>query len=154
MLIWILWNMLLMFWLWTYHRNVCLNFLFAFFILFKRKNQKAKKKKNLSVQLRAWDLKLPSMKSSELGARPPNDSKFPQGLKPKSPLIHPMLNGHDLQMLLVFKMCIFKKKKNLWIFFSKECVFSRSRIALLLEWVKFKIFKTHFQIVLKEVSLM
>ena len=34
LLIWILRNMLLRFWFWTYHRNVCLNFLFTFFILF------------------------------------------------------------------------------------------------------------------------
>jgi hypothetical protein len=77
------------------------------------------------------------MKSPELGAWAPNDSQLIQGPKPKSPSIHPMLNGHDLQMLLVFKICIFKKKKkkkkNLVDCFSKEGVLSRSRIALLLE---------------------
>ena len=31
LLIWILRNMLLRFWFWTYHRNVCLNLLFTFF---------------------------------------------------------------------------------------------------------------------------
>jgi hypothetical protein len=66
--------------------------------------------------------KLPSIKSPELGAWAPNDSQFPQGPKPKSPSIHPMLNRHDHQMLLVFKMCIFKKKKNLVDCFSKEGV--------------------------------
>ena len=69
-----------------------------------------KKKKNHSVQLRAWALKWPSMKSPELRAWAPNDSQFPQGPKPKSPSIHPIFNGHDLQLLLVFKMCIFKRK--------------------------------------------
>jgi hypothetical protein len=77
------------------------------------------------------------MKSLELEAWAPNDSKFPQGPKPKSPSLHPMLNGHDLQLLLVFKMCIFKKKKiyiKIYVDnFSKEGVLSRLRIALLLE---------------------
>jgi hypothetical protein len=74
-----------------------------------KKEKKIKKKKILSLQLRAWALKLPSMKSPKLGAWAPNDSQSPQGPKPKSPSIHPILNGHDLQPLLVFKMCIFKK---------------------------------------------
>ena len=92
------------------------------------------------------------MKSPELGAWPPNDSQSPQGQKPKSPFIRPILNGHDLQPLLVFKMCIFKKKTNLVDYFSNEGVLRRLRIALLLEWVKFKIFRTIFQIGHKEIS--
>jgi hypothetical protein len=116
--------------------------LFTFFTSSKKenqnkKNQKAKKpKKILSIQLRAWALKLPSIKSPELGAWTLNDSQFPQGPKPKTPSIHPMFNGHDLQLLLVLKMCIFKKKKkkkNHVDYFSKEGVLSRLRIAFLLE---------------------
>jgi hypothetical protein len=79
-----------------------------------KKEKKIKKpKKILSLQLKAGALKLPSMKSPELGAWAPNDSQSPQGPKPKSSSIHPILNGHDLQPLLVFKMCIFKKNKRL-----------------------------------------
>ena len=89
----------------------------------KKKNQKVKKKKNLSFQLGAWALKLPSMKSPELVTWAPNDFQFLQGPKPKSPSIHPMLNEHDLQPLLVFKMCIFKKKKISWIIFQKKVFF-------------------------------
>ena len=64
------------------------------------------------------------MKSPELGAWAPKDSQLIQGPKPKSPSIHPMLNEHDLQMLLVFKICIFKKKKKiLWIVFQKKVFF-------------------------------
>jgi hypothetical protein len=74
------------------------------------------------------------MKSPELGAWTLNDSRFPQGPKPKSPSSHPILNGHDLQLLLVLK-CVYskRKKKNLVDYFSREGVLSRSRIALLLE---------------------
>ena len=120
MLIWILRNMLLRFWFWTYHRDVCL--ISCLHFSFKKKIQK--NKKILSVQLKAWALKLPSMKSPKLGAWAPNDSQFPQGPKPKSPSIHPMLNRHDLQMLLVFKMCVFKKKKkSCGLFFKRRCSF-------------------------------
>ena len=104
LLIWILRNMLLRFWFWTYHRNVCL--ISCLHFSFKKKKSKSKsqkKKKNLSVQLGAWALKLPSMKSPELGAWTPNDFQFPQGPKLRSPSIHPMLNEHDLQPLLFFK---------------------------------------------------
>ena len=158
LLIWIHRNMLLRFWFWTYHRNVCLisclHFSFKKNSKIKNKKSKKIKKKIISLQLGTWALKLPSMKSLELEAWAPNDSKFPQGPKPKSPSLHPMLNGHDLQLLLVFKMCIFKKKKKNYVdYFSKEGVLSRLRITLLLEWVKFKILKTLFQIVLKEISL-
>jgi hypothetical protein len=105
--------------------------LFTFFNK-KTKNKKAKKR-NLFLQLGSWALKLPSMKSLELGAWASNDFQFPQGLKLRSPSIHPMLNEHDLQPLLVFKMCIFKKKKNPMDCILKEVFLSRSRIALLLE---------------------
>ena len=99
---------------------------YIFHLKKKSKNQKAKskkKKKNLFVQLRAWAFKLSSIKSPELGAWAPNDSQFPQGPKPKSPSIHPILNSHDLQTLMVFKMCIFKKNKRLWIVFQKKVFF-------------------------------
>jgi hypothetical protein len=75
----------------------------------KIKKPKSQKKKSL-FPIKGMALKLPSMKSPELGAWAPNDSQSPQGPKPKSSSIHPILNGHDLQPLLVFKMCIFKKK--------------------------------------------
>ena len=53
-----------------------------------------------------------------------------------------------------FSKCAYSnRKKNRVDYFSKEGVLSRLRIALLLEWVKFKIFKTIFQIVHKEISL-
>jgi hypothetical protein len=101
--------------------------LFELHFSFKKKFKKIKKikkpKKNLTFQLRAWALKLPSMKSPKLGAWAPNDSQSPQGPKPESPSIHPMLNGHDLQPLLVFKICIFKKNKRLWIVFQKKVFF-------------------------------
>jgi hypothetical protein len=109
-----------------------LNLLFTFFTSSKKnqnQNQKIKKpksqkkKKNLSIQLKAWALKLPSMKSPKLGAWAPNDSQSPQGPKPKSLSIHPILNGHDLQPLLIFKICIFKKNKRLWIVFQKKVFF-------------------------------
>ena len=101
----------------------------------KPKKRKEKEKKKTSVQLRAWALKLPSMKSPELGAWAPNDSQFPQGPKPKTPSIHPIFNWHDLQPLLVFKMCILKKKKkSCGLFFKRRCSFkiknrSSSRVS-------------------------
>ena len=66
----------------TYHRNVCLNLLFTFFTSSKKKKKIRKPKKILSVQLRAWAIKLPSMKSPELEAWAPNDSQSPQGPRP------------------------------------------------------------------------
>jgi hypothetical protein len=79
----------------------------------KKKIKKPKSQKKSLFPIKGMALKLPSMKSPELGAWAPNDSQSPQGPKPKSSSIHPILNGHDLQPLLVFKMCIFKKNKRL-----------------------------------------
>ena len=103
-------------------------FEFIVYIFHLKKNQKIKKPKKKKKSLypaRTWAFKLPSMKSFELGAWTLNNSQFPQGPKPKSPSSHLILNGQDLQLLLVFKMCIFKKKKKkiLWIVFQEKVFF-------------------------------
>ena len=89
-----------------------------------------KKKKILSLQLRAWALKLPSMKSPELRAWAPNDFQSPQGPKPKSPSIHPysmvMISNHYW-----FSKCVYSKEKKIYcgLFSFKIKNHSSSRIS-------------------------